>query len=118
MENFREDDTDKVLTRRRPCACGKSQCKSPLSLPNLLCYSFVFNIVFVVLFLVVFIQLNNVQTRLAKLESPLSDEPSELPDKSAGLFLKGNSTVPPITVSTENATATPILIKVRANCHW
>ena len=108
MESSRVDDTNS-RSRTRICTCGKSG----LSLPNLLCVSFVLNIVFVVLFVVVFIQLANVQTRLEKLESPLNEEPSELTARP----LRGNSSLTPFPVITTNATSRPNLIKVRVISH-
>lgn len=115
----REDDIDRQIKflRRRSCTCGEST----LTLPNLLCFSFVFNIVFVVLFVVVFIQLEDVQTRLAKLESPVIEDPNKLTasegDESPFALRRANSTLTPFHVITANVTTPPILIKVRAIWH-
>ena len=103
MESSRQDEHNS--RPRWTCTCGKSG----LTVTNLLCLSFVFNIVFVVLFLVVFIQLANVQTRLEKVESLsiAGEEPSKL-------TLRGNSSrLTPFPVLTTNATSPPNLIKVR-----
>lgn len=111
MECSREDDTRFKQPRthsRWSCTCGNSG----LSLPNLLCLSFVLNIVFVVLFAVVFIQLQNLQTRLAKLESPLVEEPSTLTARP----LRSNLSLTVFPVDTTNVTSPPTLLKVRAFC--
>ena len=104
MESSRQDEHNS----RTPWiwSCGKCG----LTATNLLlCFSFLLNFVLVVLFSVVFIQLENVKTRLEKLESPsiASEGPSKLP-------LRGTSSrLTPIPVLTTNATAPPNLIKVR-----
>lgn len=112
MESPSRDERAKCERIQRSstiCTCGKSG----LYLANLLCLSFVFNIVFVVLFVVVFIQNSNVQTRLEKLESPSSEEPSELTARP----LRGNSSRTPFPVLITNATSRPNLIKVRVISH-
>lgn len=112
MESPSRDEGTKCerITRSRTiCTCGKSR----LDLANLLCLSFMFNIVFVVLFVVVFIQLANLQTRVEKVESPLSEERRE---QTARPF-QGNSSRTPFPVLTTNATSRPNLIKVRVISH-
>ncbi|XP_078379552.1 uncharacterized protein LOC144662587 isoform X1 [Oculina patagonica] len=110
MEISRENDEkfEQSASSRTICTCGKGQ-----RFANLLCLSFVFNIVFVVLFVVVFIQLANVQSRLEKVESPLSEEPSELTARP----LRGNSSLTPFPVLTTNATSRPNLIKSIPSFH-
>lgn len=112
MESSRDDDKKferpiEFSRSRWSCTCGNH---SGPNLANLLCFSFVFNIVFVVLFVVVFIQLENVQTRLQKLESPLIEEPSKVTARP----LRENTSRTPFPLISTNVTSTPILLKVRA----
>ena len=114
MESSREDDISQAIAKfseRRSCSC----CRSTLNFPTLLGLSFLLNIVFVVLFVMVFIRLENVQTRLANLESPVIGDPNKVTAKQGnGIPSRANSTLLPFAL---NVTTPPILLKVRAISH-
>lgn len=115
MEKPTEHDNDGQIEYhgRRSCACGKSTFNTN----NWLCFSFVINIVFVVLFVLVFIQLENVQSRLARLESPASrNDPSKVIASESSIVLQGENSTP-FTISKANVTSSPGLLKVRAISH-
>lgn len=70
MDGEPNDFTDKSreknsVTYRRKCSCGGS----PIVAINLSYVSSVVNVVFIVLFVLVFLKLENVKTRLSKLEN-------------------------------------------------
>ena len=115
MEKPTEHDNDGQIEYhgRRSCACGKST----LNTNNLLCFSFVINIVFVVLFVLVFIQLENVQSRLARLESPvIRSETSKVVAPEGSIVPQGENSTP-FTIIKANVTSSPGLLKVRAISH-
>lgn len=109
MEKPTEHDNDGQIKyhETRSCACGKSTFNTN----NLLCFSFVINIVFVVLFVLVFIQLENVQSRLARLESPASrNDPSKVIASEGSTVLQGENSTP-FTIIKANVTSSPGLLK-------
>ena len=118
MERSRKDDTDRSISQyaheNKLCSCGS---RSTLNVHTFLAVSFLFNIIFVVLFVLVFMRLNDVQTRVEKLES----SPGALVDRSR---FRGKERIAPLpkTNSTHgfsvvNVTGRPLLIQVCVILH-
>ena len=80
-----------------------------------LAFSFLFNIIFVILFVLVFLRLAEVQTRVAKLESPaVIVDRSRQSGKDGIMLPRTNSTLGTFAV---NVTGRPVLIQVRVISH-
>ncbi|KAK2566623.1 hypothetical protein P5673_009267, partial [Acropora cervicornis] len=118
MERSRKDDTDRSISQyaheNKLCSCGS---RSTLNVHTFLAVSFLFNIIFVVLFVLVFMRLNDVQTRVEKLES----SPGALVDRSR---FRGKERIAPLpkTNSTHgfsvvNVTGRPLLIQSMPSVH-
>ena len=111
MERSTDDDINRSIPKyslNRPCSCYR---RSTLNVHTFLAVSFLFNIIFVVLFVLVFLRLDNVQTRVAKLESPAVIVDRSRPHSKEGIVMlpKTNST---LGASAVNVTRRPLLIQV------
>lgn len=116
MERSTDDDINRSIPKyslNRPCSCYR---RSKLNVHTFLAVSFLFNIIFVVLFVLVFLRLDNVQTRVAKLESPAVIVDRSRPHSKEGIVMlpKTNST---LGASAVNVTRRPVLIQSMPSLH-